>query len=111
MKRLVLAGLCLALAAAPALAAEVGGHYIVEGTNFDGSQYTGTADITVTSNSTCNIEWTTGGNSSSGYCMLISNAFAAAYVLGQSVGLVVYEVKSNGQLDGIWTIAGQDGAG
>jgi hypothetical protein len=110
MKRFVL-GLAVALAAGPAFAAQVGGHYNVQGTNFDGSQYSGTADITVTSNSTCNIEWSTGSSTSSGFCMLNSNAFAAAYVLGNSVGLVVYEVKGTGELDGIWTIAGENGAG
>jgi hypothetical protein len=40
-----------------------------------------------------------------------SNVFTAAYKLGSAVGLVIYEVKDNGVLDGIWTVAGERGAG
>ena len=43
--------------------------------------------------------------------MLYDNAFAAAYVLGDAVGLIVYEVKSDGALHGAWTISGKDGSG
>ena len=39
------------------------------------------------------------------------NAFAAGYVLGESVGLVVYQMKDDGSLEGIWTIADQKGVG
>jgi hypothetical protein len=107
----VCAGLVAAALAMPAAAQGLGGNYAVEGTNFDGSAYSGTATITLTSTTTCVIEWTVQGDTSRGICMRNENAFAAAYVLQGTTGLVVYEIKSNGVLDGLWTLAGQDGNG
>lgn len=111
MRRIILAGLAAILGTAGAAAAEVGGAYTVKGTNFDGSPYSGEAAITVTSNTTCEISWVTDGTTSKGFCMLKNDAFAAGYVLGESVGLIIYNVGADGTLDGIWTIAGKDGAG
>lgn len=89
----------------------VGGDYRVEGRNFDGSRYTGTARIEVTSATTCRIAWET-GTSSSGICMLAENLLAAGYVFDSgTVGLVVYRLNSDGSLDGTWTIADTAGAG
>ena len=111
MKKLVLvAGLGL-LAVQPASAQSVGGKYNVEGTNFDGSTYTGTAEVTLTSSTTCVIHWETGSSTSDGICSRNGDAFAAAYKLGDAIGLVVYKVTENGVLDGIWTIAGKEGNG
>ena len=91
------------------------GVYTVEGTNLDGSTYGGTAKITLTSETTCAIEWKTGDSgraTSSGICMLYEDSFAAGYVMdGKSVGLVVYKVQSDGSLDGAWTITGENGSG
>ena len=112
MKKL-LAGalLCLGLIA-PAHAQTVkAGTYDVVGTNLDGSSYGGTATITLTSETTCVIEWSTGTTTSNGICMLYDDAFAAAYVMGDAVGLTVYELKSDGSLQGAWTISGKDGSG
>ena len=39
------------------------------------------------------------------------NAFAAGYALGDKVGLIIYEMRDDGALDGIWTIADQAGVG
>jgi len=106
--------ICMALTLSlgtPAQAQSIGGEYDVEGENFDGSAYTGTATITVTSSDTCRIQWET-GTSSSGICMIYGNAFSAAYVMDNgAVGLLVYEIKSDGTLDGVWTITDTDGAG
>lgn len=112
MKKL-LAGALLGLGLiAPAYAQTVNaGTYDVEGTNLDGSAYKGTATINLTSETTCSIEWHTGSTTSNGICMLYDNAFAAGYVLGDAVGLVVYQVKSDGSLEGAWTISGKDGSG
>lgn len=110
--RHLLATAALLAFATPALAAEVGGSYSVTGTNINGTEYEGTAEITVISNSTCAISWTTGsGSASEGICMLLDSAFAAGYVLDGQVGLIIYQVDDEGVLDGVWTIAGQDGAG
>lgn len=116
MKRTVLAAVLLGAAfIAPAQAQTVkAGAYTVEGTNLDGSAYDGTATIKLTSETTCAIVWKTGSgkkNTSNGICMLYENAFAAGYVLDGEVGLVVYEVRDDGVLEGAWTISGQDGSG
>lgn len=95
----------------PAAAQSIGGSYTVEGTNLDGSPYNGTAEITLTSSTTCVIEWKTGSTTSQGICSRNDNAFAAAYVMGDVFGLVVYKVLEDGSLDGLWTIAGKEGNG
>lgn len=94
-----------------AWAADVGGHYTVAGTNLDGSSYSGTADITVSGDSTCHIVWHTGGTDSSGICMRVNDVLVAGYVLNGDVGLVAYTIKDDGTLDGVWTIADKNGAG
>ena len=104
----LLLGLCIM---APAAAQSIGGNYAVEGTNLDGSPYSGTAEITLTSETTCAIHWVTGGTTSEGICSRNDAAFAAAYVLGDAIGLVVYKVQEDGSLDGLWTIAGKNGNG
>ncbi len=109
----ILAGALLGLGLiAPAHAQTVNaGTYNVEGTNLDGSAYEGTATIELTSETTCSIEWSTGSTTSNGICMLYGDAFAAGYVLGDAVGLIVYHVKGDGSLEGAWTISGKDGSG
>jgi hypothetical protein len=110
--RVMVAAIGLAMVVSGAASAQsVGGKYTVSGTNFDGSPYKGTATITRSSNSTCAINWVTGSTTSVGFCMLANKSFAAAYKLGDAVGLVVYELGSDGTLDGVWTIAGKSGAG
>jgi hypothetical protein len=114
MKTLVTALATAAIAAClstPASAQNLGGRYQVIGKNFNGSPYSGTAEITVTSNNTCRIVWVTGSTTSRGICMRNANAFSAGYVLNGKVGLVIYELRGDGSLDGLWTIADQTGVG
>ena len=111
MKTFLAALAGLMVSAAGAGAQSIGGTYAVAGTNFDGSQYVGTAKIALTSATTCTIRWQTGGTSSKGICMRNDDSFAASYVMGNVMGLVVYKVRPDGSLDGLWTIAGQDGNG
>lgn len=102
------------LAALPSLAfaePRVGGSYDVKGTNFDGSPYRGRAEITVSSNTTCRITWKTGDTTSEGFCMRDDYSLAAAYVLGDEVGLVIYQIEKDGTLRGVWTIKDKSGAG
>lgn len=110
MKRQILF-LATVLAAAPAAAQDIGGFYEVSGTNFDGSRYSGEAQIRALSDTTCSIAWKTGGQTSEGICMRDGNAFAASYQLGSAIGLVIYRVLPDGSLGGTWTIAGQEGSG
>jgi hypothetical protein len=93
-----------------ATAQDIGGKYRVEGTNFDGSRYSGTAEIVVTSKNTCRITWNT-GTTSRGICMRNGNTFAASYALGGVVGLVIYEIRPDGRLEGLWTVADRNGVG
>lgn len=111
MLRKIAVALAFAGAASIAHAQDIGGRYTVEGTNHDGSTYEGTAEIALTSDTTCAIAWETGATTSQGICSRNDDAFAAAYVLGDAVGLVIYKVQEDGTLEGLWTIAGKGGTG
>jgi hypothetical protein len=112
MKRLLLATALLAAGTLAAAAQPIGGTYNVEGTNLNGSPYSGTAQINVLSETTCEIIWVTGGTESAGLCMRNGPAFAAFYVMDSGTfGLVIYEVFDNGVMNGLWTITGQPGVG
>lgn len=111
MNKLLLAAAMVCAVALPASAQSIGGTYAVQGTNHNGSPYSGEAVITLTSDTTCEIVWNTGGQTSGGICSRNDDAFAAAYKLGNAVGLVIYKVKEDGSMEGLWTIAGQPGTG
>jgi hypothetical protein len=96
----------------PAMAqTSIGGRYRVDGTNLNGTTYSGEAQITLTSDTTCEIQWVTGSTTSVGICMRNDNAFSAAYRMGDVIGLVIYKVMDDGSMQGLWTIAGNGGAG
>jgi hypothetical protein len=103
--------LALLAASVPVAAQSIGGRYQVQGTNIDGSPYGGEAEITLTSDTTCRIRWVTGPTESTGICMRNGMAFSAGYVLGDKVGLVIYQVMQDGSLNGLWTVANQPGNG
>ncbi len=111
MKRFLAVACLAACLVTPLHAQSIGGVYTVAGTNFDGSPYTGTAEITVISETTCVIHWETGGNASDGICMRNDDAFSAGYVMGDDIGLIVYKMMPDGSLHGLWTIAGENGNG
>jgi hypothetical protein len=110
MRSLIASGMIL-LSVGVASAQSIGGSYQVAGKNFDGSDYSGTAEITLTSQTTCVIEWETAGVKSQGICMRNDDAFSAAYVLEGEIGLVTYKVDEDGTLNGLWTLAGKEGNG
>ncbi len=105
-------GIALAFACMPmaASAQSVSGRYTVEGRNFDGSRYRGVVEIIVTSNNTCRIVWNT-GSTSEGICMRNGSVLAASYGQGNTTGLVIYEIRPDGRLEGLWTMADRDGVG
>ncbi|MEJ8570225.1 hypothetical protein [Microbaculum marinum] len=111
MIRILTAALVLALFHSGAVAQDIGGRYRVSGTNLDGSKYTGTATVTLQSDVTCTIRWNTGGDGADGVCMRDKGVFVAGYVMGDSVGLVVYDILPDGTLTGRWTVTGQSGIG
>jgi len=111
MRRFLLVAL-FATVAAPALAAGFHeGSYAVQGTNLDGSPYSGTAVVKLLSDTTCEIDWTTGSTSSVGLCMMMDGVVSAAYRQGDGVGVTMYHITDDGSLEGAWTIAGQNGSG
>ena len=108
----LLAALALSIAiSSPVLAEGFGGRYTVQGTNPNGSTYGGEAEITLTSETTCEIKWSTGTTESFGICMRNDDSFAAGYKLGEEIGLVIYKVHDDGSLHGLWTLAGKEGNG
>jgi hypothetical protein len=112
MFRIFGSALIAATLALPAMAqTNIGGRYRVEGTNLNGTSYSGEAQITLTSETTCEIEWVTGSTTSVGICMRNDDSFSAAYRMGDVIGLVIYKVMADGSMQGLWTIAGNNGAG
>ncbi len=95
----------------PVAAEGFGGRYSVQGTNPNGSPYNGEAEITLTSETTCEIKWTTGSTESYGICMRNDDSYAAGYKMGDEIGLVIYKVQADGSLSGLWTVAGKNGSG
>lgn len=107
----IIAVAMVCLSAPVAMAQDIGGRYSVAGTNVDGSSYGGEVMISLTSDTTCQIEWITGATSSFGICMRYDNAFAVGYQQGDAVGLGIYLVMEDGSLNGTWTVAGKEGSG
>jgi hypothetical protein len=97
--------------ASAAPAQSIGGRYQVTGTNFNGSPYSGTAEIFTTSDTTCRMTWQTGGTSARGICMRNATTFVAAYSMRRGYGLVIYDIKPDGSMEGTWTVADQNGIG
>jgi hypothetical protein len=111
MKKSILALGLFAALTLPAAAQSIGGQYTTQGTNLDGSPYSGSAEITLTSETTCEIKWATGSTEASGICMRNDGSFAAGYELNGEIGLVIYKIAADGTLSGLWTVAGKEGNG
>src|SRR5437763_9204011 len=102
--RIFVLGLFLAAAmTVSATAQSIAGRYQVQGTNPNGSSYSGTADIIQTSPTTCRIAWHV-GSEWTGICMLSGDIFAAAYHSSNTSGLLIYHRQPDGKLSGQWTI-------
>ncbi|MFO1055462.1 MAG: hypothetical protein U1E53_00675 [Dongiaceae bacterium] len=110
MRTILLGGLLAVTCVATAAAGGIEGRYKVDGTNPDGSPYKGEAQIVATGGATCEIRWDTGGESL-GICMRSGDTFAAAYKLGEHVGLVIYRIQADGSMSGTWTVASSAGVG
>ncbi len=110
MKRFATYAVIAAFSSLPTMAKD-SYKYSVAGTNLDGSSYSGTAIVTIESETTCSIRWQTGSTTSVGICMRSGDSYAAAYQLGGKVGLVIYKAEGGGSLKGIWTVTGLNGVG
>lgn len=111
MRRVLFAAAILLLATVGAAAADFSGTYEVRGTTLEGDRYGGTAEITMSSADTCRMVWHTGGDAITGFCMWDGDTLAASYQMDGDVGLVIYRIREDGALDGVWTIADQNGVG
>jgi hypothetical protein len=110
MRAIWTALLIAAVSCGAAWAQTVGGIYAVSGTNPDGSTYTGTVNITLNGQA-CQISWSVGSTPATGNCLLFGNAFASYYRLNGQLGLVVYQLRSDGSLSGNWEMDAQSGVG
>jgi hypothetical protein len=88
----------------PASSAEIGGKYKDAGTDLDGSKYSGTADITISSDTNCTIVWHAEGSADiDGICMRGPDTLAAAYMFNGRPFLVLYKLEADGTLGGTYT--------
>jgi hypothetical protein len=101
MKGALIAAALAVAWSATASAQSVGGRYEVRGTNPNGSNYSGTADISPNGN-ICRISWHV-GSEWRGICMVSGNRFAASYHSGDTAGLLIYRINGDGSLAGEWT--------
>jgi hypothetical protein len=86
---------------ASAMAEDLSGTYGVDGQNPNGSRYDGKATITMSANG-CRVDWIHGANTSFGKCKLEGKTFTVNFDLGGGKGVVVYELRPNGDLVGEW---------
>ena len=108
MRAVIAAFILLTFSVSDASAQSIAGRYQVEGTNPNGSAYSGTAEIVQTSAATCRITWHV-GSEWRGICMLSGDVFAAAYTSGDSSGLLIYRRQPDGRLAGEWTLGAGEG--
>ena len=82
-------------------APNIEGAYWVKGTNPNGSTYAGEARIKKLENG-YQMSWNIGGQGFSGTGRLKGNILSVKWTSGSEGGLVVYTVKGDGVLDGVW---------
>jgi hypothetical protein len=109
MRRLILA-LGFLLLAAPAMA-QRDGLYDVTGTNLDGTEYTGVAQIRSLGLTSFNILWRMNDQIVEGVGMAYGHTVAVAYGLSQRPGMGIYRLNPDGSLEGEWTIIGAPAVG
>jgi hypothetical protein len=101
------------LAVAPPAKADplnLASQYEASGTNPDGSKYTGTANVTIISDTTYTIVWKIAGATYEGFGMRLNDSLAATYTIDGDPGLIIYKVDGDG-LTGAWAIRSHNGVG
>ena len=90
---------------------DISGIYILKGTNFDGSGYTGEVRITK-SNNIYNLVWSIGEQQAqTGTGEFNGTQLTGRWQEGNNSGDIIYTLQSDGSLTGIWTADGHDGQG
>jgi len=92
---------CLATSFA---SAEITGTYACQGTNPDGSGYSGTVTITA-QGAAYAMSWSIGGSGHNGVAILMDGYLSSSWgVAGRGPGgIVVYKVEADGRLVGKWS--------
>ena len=104
--------LALVALASPASSAEIGGRYQDAGKDLDGSSYSGSAEITIRSDTDCTIVWhDAGGGDLDGICLRGPETLAAAYIFNDRPFLVLYKLEADGTLRGTFTGVKHNGIG
>jgi len=109
MRRLILV-LSFLLSAGPALA-QRDGIYEVTGTNLDGTDYSGLAQIRAVGINSFSIVWRIGNTLIEGTGMASGRTVAVSYGLAQRPGIGIYQLNPDGSMDGEWTIVGAPAIG
>ncbi|MCS6932834.1 MAG: hypothetical protein NZM27_11555, partial [Acetobacteraceae bacterium] len=105
MRTLAAALIALPLLAAPA-AAQRSGTYEVTGTTLDGRPYSGVALLRQVGLVSWQVLWSVGGAEIQGVGMTAGNVFSVAFDAGESTGLGIYTIASDGTMTGQWTVVG-----
>jgi hypothetical protein len=86
--------------------------YKAEGTEPDGTKYTGTVTVSLLSDTTFAIQWDVDGSISKGFGMRRNDTLAATYTTDgkKEQGLIIYQVDGTG-LTGLWSYKGESGVG
>lgn len=88
------------------IASNLAGQYKLEGTNPNGGQYQGTAEITE-NGETYQIRWKIGPNETyKGIGILQEDVLAVSFESGQVSGVVVYQIQEKPKLVGQWALMG-----
>jgi hypothetical protein len=103
MRSLIVAAVLL-WSAATAFAADPTGSYDVQGTNPDGSTYSGTATVTRTGQ-TYKVVWDVGGDTFTGTGIGNKDFLAISYAYDKGTGLVLLGADG-GNWKGVWAYAG-----
>ena len=85
-------------------AIDVSGSYTVNGTNPNGSPYSGTAAIHANGDGSYTVTWTIGESESySGKGTVSGRTFTVTWTAGNLLGTAVYTIESDGSMMGTWS--------
>ena len=106
---IALAAALLLAGGLPAMAAELGGKYTVEGRDPGGQEYKGEAAV-MKKGDTYQVFWVLGDNQAVGTGILTGDVFAVTYVIRgvPAPGLAIYDVGKDGGLSGRFTMLGAE---
>ena len=82
-----------------AAAEDLSGNYLVKGTLANGMRYSVSAEIVMTSETTCDINWSDG---SKGVCMLDGKTLSIGSAVRGKPQLGVYQVAPDGSIEGVF---------